>query len=44
MSDEEWAFFELFVVEKGPRRERPPRDHGLVLGGGLDCPDRDGLA
>lgn len=33
MSDEEWAFFEPFVVEKGPRRGRRPRDHRLVLDG-----------
>lgn len=33
MSDEEWAFFEPFVVEKGPGRGRRPRDHRRVLGG-----------
>ena len=33
MSDEEWAFFEPFVVEKGPRRGRRPRDHRRVLDG-----------
>ena len=33
MSDEEWAFFEPFVVEKGPRRGRRPHDHRLVLDG-----------
>lgn len=33
MTDEEWAFFEPFVVEKGPRRGRRPRDHRLVLDG-----------
>jgi len=33
MSDEEWAFFEPFVVEKGPRRGRRPNDHRLVLDG-----------
>ena len=33
MSDAEWAFFEPFVVEKGPRRGRRPRDHRLVLDG-----------
>lgn len=33
MSDEEWAFFERFVVETGPRRGRRPRDHRLVLDG-----------
>ena len=33
MSDEEWGFFEPFVVEKGPRRGRRPRDHRLVLDG-----------
>ncbi len=33
MSDEEWAFFEPFVIERGPRRGRRPRDHRLVLDG-----------
>ena len=33
MSDEEWAFFEPFIVETGPRRGRRPRDHRLVLDG-----------
>ncbi|WP_245504459.1 transposase, partial [Lichenihabitans psoromatis] len=33
MSDEEWAFFERFVIEKGPQRGRLPRDHRLVLDG-----------
>ena len=33
MSDEEWAFFEPFVVEKGPRRGRRPRDHRRALDG-----------
>jgi transposase len=33
MSDEEWGFFEPFVIERGPRRGRPPRDHRLVLDG-----------
>ena len=33
MSDDEWAFFEPFVIEKGPRRGRRPRDHRLVLDG-----------
>ena len=33
MSDAEWAFFEPFVVEVGPRRGRRPRDHRLVLDG-----------
>ena len=33
MSDAEWAFFEPFVVETGPRRGRRPRDHRLVLDG-----------
>ena len=33
MSDEEWGFFEPFVIEAGPRRGRPPRDHRLVLDG-----------
>ena len=33
MSDAEWAFFEPFVIETGPRRGRRPRDHRLVLDG-----------
>jgi transposase len=33
MSDEEWAFFAPFMIETGPRRGRPPRDHRLVLDG-----------
>ena len=33
MSDDEWAFFEPFLIETGPRRGRPPRDHRLVLDG-----------
>jgi len=33
MSDEEWAFFAPFVIETGPRRGRPPKDHRLVLDG-----------
>ena len=33
MSDEEWGFFEPFVIERGPRRGRRPRDHRLVLDG-----------
>ena len=33
MSDEEWAFFEPFVVETGPKRGRRPRKHRLVLDG-----------
>ena len=33
MSDAEWAFFEPFVVERGPRRGRRPRDHRRVLDG-----------
>jgi len=33
MSDEEWSFFEPFVVEKGPRRGRRPRGHRLLLDG-----------
>jgi hypothetical protein len=31
MSDAEWAFFEPFVVEMGPRRGWQPRVHRLVL-------------
>lgn len=33
MTDEEWAFFEPFVIETGPRRGRWPRDHRRVLDG-----------
>lgn len=33
MSDDEWGFFEPFVIERGPRRGRRPRDHRLVLDG-----------
>ena len=33
MSDEEWAFFAPFVVETGPKRGRPPRNHRRVLDG-----------
>ncbi len=33
MSDKEWAFFEPFVIETGPKRGRPPGDHRLVLDG-----------
>ncbi|WP_408735192.1 transposase [Muricoccus aerilatus] len=29
--DEEWAFFEPFVVETGPFRGRPPSGHRRVL-------------
>lgn len=31
MSDEEWVFFEPFVIERGPLRGRPPRDHRHTL-------------
>ena len=31
MSDEEWAFFEPFVIEKGPKSGRPPADDRRVL-------------
>jgi len=33
MSDEEWRFFEPFVVVKGPRSGRPPKNHRRVLDG-----------
>jgi transposase len=33
MIDEEWAFFAPFMVESGPKRGRPPKDHRLVLDG-----------
>lgn len=31
LSDEEWAFFEPLVIERGPKRGRPPADHRRVL-------------
>ena len=31
LSEEEWAFFAPFVIEKGPKRGRPPADHRRVL-------------
>ena len=31
MSDEEWAFLEPFVIERGPLRGRPARDHRHTL-------------
>ncbi len=31
LSDAEWAFFEPFVIERGPKRGRPPTDHRRVL-------------
>ena len=31
LTDEEWAFFESFVVESGPFRGRPPGGHRQVL-------------
>ena len=33
ISDEEWSFFEPFVVSKGPKSVRPASDHRLVLDG-----------
>ena len=33
MSDEEWACLEPFVIERGARSGRRPRDHRLVLDG-----------
>ena len=33
MSDEEWACLESFVIERGARSGRRPRDHRLVLDG-----------
>jgi len=33
MSDEEWEFFEPFLIERGPKCGRPPSDHRLVLDG-----------
>ena len=33
LSDAEWAFFEPFVIETGPKRGRPPSGHRRVLDG-----------
>ena len=33
LSDEELAFFAPFVIERGPKRGRPPADHRRVLDG-----------
>ena len=33
MSDEEWSFFEAFVVATGGKSGRPPADHRRVLDG-----------
>ena len=33
MRDEEWRFFEPFLVATGAKRGRPPRDHRLILDG-----------
>ena len=33
MSDEEWSCLEPFVIERGARSGRRPRDHRLVLDG-----------
>jgi len=33
MSDEEWACLEPFVIERGPRSGRRPRNHRLVVDG-----------
>ncbi len=33
MSDKEWAYFEPFVTETGPKRGRPASNHRLVLDG-----------
>jgi transposase len=33
MSDEEWAFFEPFVMATGGKSGRPPKNHRLVLDG-----------
>jgi hypothetical protein len=30
-SDEDWLFFKPFVIERGPKRVRPPADHRRVL-------------
>lgn len=31
LSDQEWTFFASFVLEIGPLRGRPPRDHRRTL-------------
>ena len=31
LTDDEWAFFEPFVIESGPLRGRPPRNHRRTL-------------
>jgi transposase len=33
MSDEEWTFFQPFVIATGPKSGRPPADHRKVLDG-----------
>ena len=33
LSNAEWAFFEPFLIETGPKRGRPPSDHRRVLDG-----------
>jgi transposase len=33
MTDEEWAFFALFVTQRGPKRGRPGGNHRLLLDG-----------
>ena len=33
ISDQEWSFFEPFVVSKGPKSGRPASDHRLILDG-----------
>jgi transposase len=33
VNDEEWAYLEPFVIERGARSGRRPRDHCLVLDG-----------
>lgn len=33
LDDDEWAAVATLVIETGPKRGRPPRDHRLVLDG-----------
>ncbi len=33
LSDSEWTFFLPFLIETGPKRGRPPKDHRRVLDG-----------
>ena len=43
LTDEEWSFFEPFVVSASPLGGRPARDHRRVLDAGMLCPGRPDL-